>query len=662
MAKIFHSDAFPWPRLFSEIKELEPVVVTQPGDLVAHSDESQSAILLYDGVLAKSGNLAAWQTPFKGLMSVIAEEGCGEGDFLVPSSWPRIFARKALEGAVRELTLLYSKRTLSRQLSDERDLSMQLTNVGIALSAQTDINKLLTMILTEARNLACCDGASLFLIDREREHAPEMVFKLTQNHSISFPFEEKRMPLDTCSISGYVAVYGESLNIHDAYEISGKATYRFNRTFDEAMNYRTRSLLAIPMKNHIGEVNGVLLFVNRKTSRDVVLDSVETTLAETLPFSARLESQLKALASQAAVAIDNSLLISRINHLFEGFVNAAVTAIEQRDPTTSGHSFRVADLTTRLALDLPRSGESRFEGVRFSDEEIREIRYASLLHDFGKVGVREPVLVKEKKLPERGIEMIWQRFTIYKERLRRMDQERRLAFALEAGPDAYHRMKGEFDKQLNLELERFTRFFEEINEANQPTILPEGRFSHLEEIRHIDPFDADGELLQLLTENEFLALSVRKGSLTPEERKEIESHVVHTFNFLERIPWTPALKKVPLIAVSHHEKLNGTGYPHGLTDEQIPLPSKMMTIADIYDALTASDRPYKRAMPTDRALDILKVEANKGLLDNDLVRIFIEAKVFRAASNPTIGPWSYPAFDDSFFKRNVCDYELPAPN
>jgi len=653
----FHSQSFPATEQLSRIEGLEAHVIHVPGDLDPYARTGTPGIVLIDAVLAEVGEPDGWGLHYPGILISITEEDAGDGDFLVPRGWPRSFTLNMLRAAVREIGLRQGEHSVRGELAQERDKSNQLTHIGIALSAQTDINQLLTMILSEGRKFACCDAASLFLIDHETNGSPEMVFKLTQNDSISFPFEEKRMPLDTSSISGFVAVSGESLNIEDVYELEADSQVIFNRSFDEAMSYRTRSMLTIPMKNHRQEVIGVLQFLNRKKQRETVLDSTETTLRETLPFGKRLQYLLEGLASQAAVAIENSLLISRINNLFEGFVKAAVHAIEQRDPTTSGHSFRVADFTTNLARALPRSS-SRYREARFSDDELREIRYASLLHDFGKVGVREPVLVKANKLPERGLDVIRQRFSIYKEQLRRGDLERRLDFVMRHGARAYEENRPRMDEEIEAELKRFSDFCEDIVQANTPTILPEGRFNHLEQIRDLPAFEVEGEHIRLLTEREFMALSVRKGSLTPEERREIESHVTHTFNFLELIPWTPGLKKVPSIAHAHHEKLDGSGYPLGLNAESIPLPSKMMTIADIYDALTASDRPYKRAVPLERALGILEAEAKSGFLDSDLVEVFIEARIHETSDWVDGYQWRYEGFDDNFFHRNVCDYDL----
>ena len=655
---VFHGVSFPWVSLINAIDGLKASPVTAPEQVTG----STKAILILDAGMLTRFSFEEWRGDRTEHFLTICEDPCDLGDFLVPEGWPKSYTAKALEGAVNEWFLAQSREKLQGELLTEHEKIAQLTSIAQDLSAETNLDKLLTKILSEGRALACCDAASLFLIDKDAQGGAELVFKLTQNDSISFPFEEIRFPLNTNSISGFVAVTGEICNIPDVYRLDESLPYEFNRSFDQTMGYRTCSMVTIPMCNHQTEkgVIGVLQFLNRKSSPDIKLTNTDVTLKHTLPFSPDLTELLMALASQAAIAIENANLIYQIENLFEGFVKASVTAIEQRDPTTSGHSFRVANLTTHLALATTRSGMSRFNQVRFSDEAIREIRYASLLHDFGKVGVREHVLVKADKLPHNGLELIRLRFAVFMEQLQRRRTEERLTYVLAHGRDAYHKAAKAFDQRLEEELERYKRYYDAIAEANKPSILPEGTFHHLEEIRDHNSFDTVlGEDFQLLRSDEFAALSVKKGSLTHDERKEIESHVRHTFEFLSRIPWTPDLRRVPEIAYGHHEKLDGSGYPRGLHETDIPLPSKMMTVADIYDALTASDRPYKPAVPLDRALAILEAEADRGLLDGDLVKIFCEARVFDQSENDLgHSEQYYNGFTDRFIKRNTCDYDL----
>lgn len=509
----------------------------------------------------------------------------------------RVTRRDVLDSAVR--------RTRTHQLAD----------IGIALSAQRDPVKLLETLLTQARELADCDAGSLYLIE-EIAGVRSLHFKLAQNDTANVPFKEARLPLTTDSLSGYVALSGNELSIADAYLIDPSEPYSFNRSFDEQVGYRTRSLLVLPMCDHKGRVIGVLQFINR---RNRTHDGVTF-----VPFDAEVTDLLRAVASQAAVAIQKNDLLRQISQLFESFVQASVKAIEQRDPSTSGHSFRVAETTTALLAALPNSGLARFRDLSVSSEQLTEVRYAALLHDFGKVGVRENVLVKANKLTEERLEVIRYRFELQKERLRRIAVERELA-VLHADPVEFELARRRIKQELSRDLSRLDDYFAAVALANNPNIRAEGEFSHLEAIRQMEFGEFDGTTGHLITDHDLMALSVRRGSLTPHERREIEAHVSHTREFLAVLPWPPELARVPLIAGAHHEKLDGTGYPDGRRGDEIPLPSKVMTVCDIFDALTSMDRPYKPAVSVDTAFRILNEEAAAGLIDTDIVGVFIES-------------------------------------
>ena len=345
---------------------------------------------------------------------------------------------------------------------------------------------------------------------------------------------------------------------------------------------------------------------------------------------------MAALAAQAAVAIENSQLYEDIERLFEGFVTAAVTAIEARDPTTSGHSFRVAALTTGLAESVDRHGAGPYRGISFTKDQMRELRYAGLLHDFGKVGVREQVLVKQKKLYTHDLALVRGRFQ-YLMQAADLEYERERAEHLIAhGGEDYAETTAHLDLLRRERRNELNRWLDMVIRSNEPTILPEGSFNELEEIHRQTYVDFDGAVRPLLSEDELRFLMINKGNLDPRERREIESHVTHTYRFLDQIPWTRELRGIPSIAFGHHEKLNGTGYPRGAGEAEIPVQTRMMTIADIYDALTATDRPYKRAVTAERALDILGAEAKSGLIDPHLLATFVQAQVFTRVT-PTEG-------------------------
>ncbi len=500
-----------------------------------------------------------------------------------------------------------------------------LTEVSIALSTERDHQALLGLILAKARDLAGCDAGSLYLVERD---PPERLrFVLAQNDSVAVPFTASVMPLDEKSLAGYVALTGEIINLDDAYSLPPGAPYHFNRAFDEKTGYFTRSMLVLPMRNHRGEVTGVLQLINRKSDEPARITSRESADAFVIPFGAPIVELLRAVASMAAVAIDNATLIQSIQTLFEGFVKASVTAIEQRDPTTSGHSLRVSILTTELAAAVNRTNEGGFAQVRFTDKQMKELRYASLLHDFGKVGVREQVLVKAKKLYPQDLERIVTRLETALLCMEREDLRRKVAL-LESGAKRGDPRLLALEEEMARAAGELQGFKDVVLRANEPSVLPEGDFSVLQKLLNTAFTNYRNEPQPLLEPEEARILSLRRGTLTEEERMEIESHATHTFRFLSEIPWTPELKEIPAIAYAHHEKLNGKGYPRRLSAKDIPIQSRMMAVADIFDALSASDRPYKRAVPIDKTLSILEAEAKDGMLDVDLVRLFIEAKVY----------------------------------
>ncbi len=551
----------------------------------------------------------------------------------VPAAAPPAAVAALLSGAFRHAAaIVEADRARYRERRSRRELQ-DLTQVGAALSTERDLTRLLEMVLSQARRITWSDAASLYLVERHDDGTPPTTlrFKLSQNFSVpDIPFSEFTVPIDPTSLAGYAAATGETLAIDDVYLLAQGVPYRQNRSFDEKFGYVTRSMLVVPMRTHREEVIGVLQLINRKRHFDAVLDAPAAVDREVLPYEEHDLELISALAAQAGVAIENSLLYEDIERLFEGFVTAAVTAIESRDPTTSGHSGRVATLTVGLAEAVNRGGEGRYRTLEFSPEQIREIRYAGLLHDFGKVGVREQVLVKQKKLYGPDLDIIRHRFAYLLQRAELQYERERANYLLENGTEMYEQAVARLNEARRAKRTELDRFFDAIVKANEPTILPEGTFEELEEINHRTYLDFDGVERPLLHDDELQFLMIRKGNLDERERREIESHVTHTYRFLGQIPWTRELRGIPEIAYGHHEKLDGRGYPRQVRGEAIPVQTRMMTISDIFDALTATDRPYKRAVSPDRALDILAMEAKEGMLDRELLETFIKAGVFRA--------------------------------
>ena len=607
----------------------------------ASLDGERPTVLLLDRALVQGAGDD--QSLFGQLASQAALVGVGESGEVEPPGYfptellsgyftadtPVAAAGITLHGALKHAAALVAARRATRLEGRSATDVTELSRIGVALSTERDLLTLLELILTQARRLSSADAGSLYLVE-DHDHAPSTLrFKLSQNYTLpSLPFSEAVIPLDHASLAGYAASTGQPLIIPDVYLLPEDVSYRQNRSFDEKFNYRTKSMLVIPMRTHRDEVIGVLQLINRKRSADALLTSNDVVEKEVLPFDQRSVDLVSALASQAAVAIENGRLYEDIERLFEGFVTAAVTAIESRDPTTSGHSSRVATFTCGLAEAVDRVDSGPYRALRFSREQMKEIRYAGLLHDFGKVGVREQVLVKQKKLYPSDLAIVKHRFQFLLQRADLQYERERAEYLFAHGKERYQDALQHLDGVRRAEREDLLRFLDSVVRANEPTILPEGTFEELTEINSRTFVDFDGVEKPLLSDEELRYLMINKGNLDQRERREIESHVSHTFRFLEHIPWTRELKGVPEIARGHHEKLNGRGYPRQVSGDAIPVQTRMMTISDIYDALTATDRPYKRAVPVARAIDILRDEATDGSLDAALLDAFVEAKVY----------------------------------
>jgi HD-GYP domain-containing protein (c-di-GMP phosphodiesterase class II) len=493
---------------------------------------------------------------------------------------------------------------------------------------ERDPEKLLHTILEQSRALTHSDAGSLYLVEKDEVGRKRLGFTLSQNDSLGdLPLVQFALPIDTASLAGYAAYNREPLVFADVYAIPEVEPYSFNRTFDQRNGYRTKSMLVVPMLDHKDEVVGVLQLLNRKSEPGARITSEAAADQYVLPYGTHELQLVQSLAGQAAVSIENAQLYTQIESLFDSFVKAAVTAIDQRDPTTAGHSVRVATLTVDLAQSLQRADSGPFRDVSFTREQIRELRYAAMLHDFGKVGVREEVLVKSKKLPPFLWERVEARFDLIRRSVQAEYYKKRADLLLERGaaPDLLEKMEQEFREQLT----QLDKFSEAVHTANEPSILPEEAAGILDDIAQHSFVHVDGTQVPYLAPAELHFLKIPKGTLDEKERVEIESHVEQTYRFLTQIPWTEDLQNLAMIAYGHHEKLNGRGYPRGIAADDIPIQTRMMTIADIFDALTASDRPYKRALSAERAISILQAEAKDGLIDADLVNVLVEAGVYR---------------------------------
>lgn len=529
----------------------------------------------------------------------------------------------------------------SSQEAERANLIEKLLSIGLALSSIRNLEELLSLILTKSREITLSDAGSVYLISDDGD-CSTLLFKVAQNSSKPFTsFREFAVPLTQKSLAGYVAMTGETLNIPDAYDLQTDVPYQLDRSFDQSISYRTKSVLVLPMQNQNGETIGVLQLINRKRFSATTL-TPENTLEMTQPYSDWEERIIRSLASQAAISIERNHLQESIERLFEGFVKASVQVIEARDPCTSGHSERVADLTVRLSQEVTAITKGSLAAFCFNYRQIQEIRYAALLHDFGKVGVPEAILVKAKKLYPFQLEAVKNRFAIAQRTMELECAQQKYRHLVEhplhllthaespvpTGGCVQCQVLTHLDSELAEKIAQLEHYWEILLEVNEPKILAEEPLIQLKELSQVTYIDVDGVRKPLITLKEIEQLTVQRGNLTEVERRAIQSHVMHTYEFLKRIPWTRELQDVPTIAYSHHEKLDGTGYPLGLKATEIPLQSQMMAIADIYDALTASDRPYKRSLPPSSALNILKQEALHNKLNLELVELFEQRQVF----------------------------------
>jgi HD-GYP domain-containing protein (c-di-GMP phosphodiesterase class II) len=544
----------------------------------------------------------------------------------------------AVSAAFANIEMAERERTAREELGRAEREREELNRIGVALSATHDVGALLEMILAKTREITGADAGSLYLVETARPEngRPErrLRFKLTQNDSRQFPFAEYTLPVDDNSLAGYAALHGQVVVLDDAYAVPVDRPYRFNPRYDEEAGYRTRSLLTVPMKNARGEVIGVVQLLNCKRNPAVRLLTPKDLDREAQSFPARAVRLAESLASQAAVAYENSRLYQDIESLFEGFVQAAVMAIEQRDPTTSGHSLRVSQMTVGLAEIVDRSDTGSYRATRFSRDQMKEIRYAALLHDFGKVGVREDVLVKAKKLYPSQLAVVETRFDYVRKDLEARFERRKFRSLLERPREEALAAIAALEEEYRRSVEHLDDAFAAILQANEPAVVASGTFDRLSEIARQTYRDPRGQQRPLLTPEEVRFLSIPRGSLDPDERRQIESHVVHSFNFLMQIPWTREIRNIPDIARAHHEKLNGTGYPYRLKGQEIPLQARLMTICDIFDALSASDRPYKKAVPPERALAILEQSVAANELDAELFQMFLQGRVYELNPKP----------------------------
>ena len=399
---------------------------------------------------------------------------------------------------------------LEQELERARWEIEQLNEIGIALSTQRDRDSLLRIILQKCREITASDAGSLYLVEEDERGERRLRFKITQNDSTAVEFRESLLPIDSSSLAGYVALTGEAIDLPTSTLFRLRCRFISISKFDEQSGYRSKSMLIVPIKNPQGEIIGVVQLINCKRAHGARVDNERDE--RFVPYPAHCRPLLDSLASQAAVAIENNRLDESIETLFEGFVRASVGAIESRDPATSGHSFRVADLTIGLARRWIGLTAESFRDIRFSRAEMKEIRYASLLHDFGKVGVREEVLVKAKKLYPLQLELVKQRFAYARKAMEHEQSERKLAYLLERGREEFLLRQNDFQRELEDNLREIDDFLGFIVKCNEPTVLRDGNFKRLPRSRRATTSIVKGRRKPLLTLQEVALLSIRRAT------------------------------------------------------------------------------------------------------------------------------------------------------
>jgi len=493
-------------------------------------------------------------------------------------------------------------------------LVSKLNHIGVMLSAEKNVDKLLDMILAESMEITSCDAASIY-IRVEKDGKNMLKFKNTRNDSREFPFNEFYLPIDENSISGYCAFSGQAYNFVNMEDVPKLMGIKYNDFFDKKINYQTTNMMVIPMKDIKGEVEGVLQLINKKKDSTKLLMNAADYLENITPFTEEEENILLSLASQTAVLIERTRLMDEIQMLFDSFVESMVTTIEKRDPTTSGHSIRVAKYVKEFAEAINRVSYGKYSDLFFTEEQIRELHYAGLLHDVGKIGVSENVLQKETRLNSAELKAIQYRLNYCRKALEVKEIRNEII---------------DEEKILLSNLEDYCTF---ITGVNAKGFLPDEDQEKIRAIAKISFYDFDNNYTPLLSEHEVENLIVKKGNLTDNDRSQMNQHATFTYQILKDIPWTKNLRYIPTIAAAHHEKIDGTGYPNCLKENEITLQSKMLAVIDIFEALTAIDRPYKKAMPTDKALKILEEEATFNHIDKDLLDIFIKEKLYETCLN-----------------------------
>jgi len=505
----------------------------------------------------------------------------------------------------------------------------QLNAIGASLSAERDINRLLESILTAAKSITRADGGTLYRLSEDGT----LRFEIMRTTSLKYylggttgnpvPFYPihlmgKDGAPNHKMVAAYVALTGKTVNIPDAYTAEG-FDFTGTRNFDKKTGYRSKSFLTVPMKNHENEIIGVLQLLNAQDPKT----------GEIVAFSASDQRLAESLASQAAIALTNRMLIIQLEELFESFINLINTAIDEKSPYTGGHCQRVPQLTMLLAEAAAEVTDGLLGGFRMSEKDRYELKIAGLLHDCGKVTTPVHVVDKATKLETiyDRIHLLDTRFEVLKRDAEIELMKEKALLVAHGAPRAEHDAADARHRERLRRLDDDRAFLRACNVGGEA--MREGDIERVKAIARYRWTDTSGHEANFLSEDELKNLTIRAGTLTGEERQVINHHIVATIKMLEALPWPKHLKNVPEYAGGHHERMDGKGYPKGLTREQMSVQARVMGIADIFEALTAKDRPYKKGKTLSESLEILGRMRLSGHVDPDLFDVFVRRKVYR---------------------------------
>jgi len=515
---------------------------------------------------------------------------------------------------------------------------MQLTRIGLALSAEKNINKLLEVIVDYARDLSHADAGTLYILDDDKEH---LRFEIMQNDTmktriggtsgveISLP----KVPLHSdgkpnyYNVSSYTALTGETINIPDVYKAK-EFDFTGPREYDASTGYRSKSMLVIPMRNHENNIIGVLQLLNSQIP--------ET--GEVVAFSKDYVDLVASLASQAAVALTNTQLIQDLKNLFYSFIKSIATAIDEKSPYTGGHITRVVDLTMMIAEGINNTDHGPFKDVLFDEDELEELRLAAWMHDVGKITTPENVIDKSTRLQAifDRTHLVETRFQMIANSIENEYLQRKIEL-LRNGISDESKIKI-MDQELAHKISDLGEELKFIKACNDPgEFMSDEKIDRIKKIAKKNYVSPDGEH-PYLTEDEVENLCIRKGSLTDKERNIIENHAGMTLKILNELPFPAKLANVPEFASSHHEKLDGSGYPRGLSEKELSLQSRIMAIADVFEALTAKDRPYKEPMKLSKAVKIMEFMKQDKHIDGDIYDLFLESRFIYEYAKKQMAP------------------------